>query len=267
MPEGHTIHRLSRDHNQEFAGQKLILSSPQGRFEQEANLLTGKRLNRVEAHGKHLFYFFGGKTKRSQKTVHIHLGLYGKFRRHNNPPPEPRGAVRVRVIGKEKAFDLNGPNRCELLEDDDLVKLQSRLGQDPLRQDAEPELAWERIHKSRAAIGSLLLNQKIIAGIGNVYRADLLFLLKLHPEKPGNQLTRQQFDGLWDLTVQLMNIGVKYNRIITADRLRIDKPPSRLNARERLVCYKKTRCVDCGKRIRKWELGARTMYACEHCQV
>ena len=267
MPEGHTIHRLARDHQRDFAGQKLIVSSPQGRFENEAAQLSGKRLDSVEAHGKHLFYFFGGKTKRSRLMVHIHLGLYGKFRRHRNPPPEPRGAVRVRMIGKDKAFDLNGPNCCEVLSLGRWEQIKSRLGQDPLRADAEPESAWNRISKSRAAIGTLLLNQSIIAGIGNVYRADILFLMKIHPERTGKSLTREEFDRLWKLTVDLMNIGVRYNRIITVDRSRIDKAPSRLHARERLVCYKKDRCVDCGRRIRTWELGARKMYACEKCQL
>lgn len=266
MPEGHTIHRLARDHSKMFAGQKMAVSSPQGRFATEAKQLDGKKLIAAEAHGKHLFYRFA-KSKASSVLVHVHLGLYGKFRVHQCPPPDPRGAVRLRMIGDKQAFDLNGPNCCELLSKTDLQKLLGRLGQDPLRQDAEPENAWNRIHKSRAAIGTLLLNQSIIAGIGNVYRADILFLLGIHPERPGNQIDRDTFNELWDLTVRLLKIGVKYNRIITADRTMVDKPPSRLNATERLVCYKKTACVECGAPIRRWELGSRMMFACETCQV
>ena len=100
MPEGHTIHRLARDHQKFFSGQKLIITSPQGRFESEAKKLSGKRLQSVEAHGKHLFYNFAGRSKSSPTRVHVHLGLYGKFRLHKNPAPEPRGAVRVRMIGE-----------------------------------------------------------------------------------------------------------------------------------------------------------------------
>ncbi|MFK7767194.1 MAG: Fpg/Nei family DNA glycosylase [Mariniblastus sp.] len=264
MPEGHTIHRLARDHSKEFVGQKMIVDSPQGRFSEEADKLNGKKLTAVEAYGKHLFYRFG--TRRSEQLVHIHLGLYGKFRLHKNPAPEPRGAVRVRMIGKNKAFDLNGPTCCEILPKAGEEKLIARLGQDPLRNDADPELVWERFSKSRSALGTLLLNQAIIAGVGNVYRADILFLLGLHPERAGNSITREEFDELWDLTVRLLRIGVKYNRIITADRSIVDKPPSRMNSRERLVCYKKTRCITCGSRIKKWTLGSRNMYACEKCQ-
>ena len=267
MPEGHTIHRVARDHSKWFGGQKLIVCSPQGRFADEAEVLSGRKLVNVTAHGKHLFYNWSGKTN---KTVHIHLGLYGKFRIHKLPPPEPRGAVRVRMIGKAKAFDLNGPTRCEILSKPEMQKLLARLGQDPLKSDADPEKVWERISRSRAAIGTLLLNQSIIAGVGNVYRAEILFLLGIHPERAGNSLNRETFDELWQLTVELLSIGAQYNKIITVNRevvkKTLGKTLSKLKSSERLLCYKKRKCTTCAKKIRKWTVGARTMYACERCQ-
>ena len=164
MPEGHTVHRIARDHTRAFAGQKMIVTSPQGRFEDEAKLLSGRKLISVTAHGKHLFYHWSPKRGAATKTnlVHIHLGLYGKFRLHKNPAPEPQGAVRVRMIGSEKAFDLNGPTRCELLSTADRQKLLDRLGQDPLQKEADPEIVWRRLSRSRAAIGTLLLNLSLI---------------------------------------------------------------------------------------------------------
>ena len=266
MPEGHTIHRIARDHGRWFAGQRLIVMSPQGRFSSEAKLLTGKRLSRVEAHGKHLLYFFGRLRSRSELRMHVHLGLYGKFRLHQNPAPDPRGAVRVRMIGADRSFDLNGPNCCEILDQDGLTSLRSRLGQDPLRDDADPETVWQRISNSRATIGSLLLNQSVIAGVGNIYRAEILFLLGIHPERPGREISREEFEQLWATTTRLLKIGLKYNRIITVDRQDVAKPLSRLRSDERLVCYKKGRCSRCNSRVRKWELGSRSMYACERCQ-
>jgi endonuclease-8 len=268
MPEGHTVHRISADHNKAFAGQKLIVTSPQGRFAEEAKRLTGRKLKAVSAHGKHLFYHWTPKrgAAADSNLVHIHLGLYGKFRVHKNPAPEPRGAVRVRMIGSQKAFDLNGPTRCELLSPSDYKKLLARLGEDPLQKSANPEIVWKRISRSRAALGTLLLNQSVIAGLGNIYRAEILFLLGIHPEQPGSSLDRETFDRLWQLCVDLLAIGMKYNRIITVDPADIGKPPSRLNRNERLLVYKKPRCTRCNAKIRKWTLGARTMYACEKCQ-
>jgi endonuclease-8 len=161
---------MANDQAKAFAGQNLRVSSPQGRFEKEARLLNKKMLVDVEAHGKHLFYrWTNPKAKRPRTTVmHVHLGLYGKFRLHKNPPPEPRGAVRVRLIGEDRAIDLNGPTRCEILDKSQLQILKNRLGQDPLRADADPDIAWEKIQKTRKALGSVLLDQSVIAGIGNI---------------------------------------------------------------------------------------------------
>jgi endonuclease-8 len=261
MPEGHTIHRIARDHREWFVGQPVGLCSPQGRFENESKTLNGLVLNDITAHGKHLFYHF---TKR--KIIHVHLGLYGKFRVHRNPAPEPRGAVRMRMIGHERSFDLNGPTCCELINSKQFRLIGDRLGEDPLSEDACREKLWTRFSRSRSAIGTLLLNQKVIAGVGNVYRAEILFLLGVHPETLANEFSREQFDELWELTVQLLKTGVKYNRIITVDRSMFDRPLSRLNSEERLHVYKRLRCRRCNSKIKMWMLGNRKMYACTKCQ-
>lgn len=261
MPEGHKIHRIARDHHDSFAGQKLIVISPQGRFEEEAKRVCGKQLRAVTAHGKHLFYHWNRNL-----IGHIHLGLYGKFRWHKNPPPEPKGAVRVRMIGKEKSFDLNGPNCCELIDSKQLKELRQRLGEDPLTDDASPEVVWGKMQKSRSAIGSLLLNQSVIAGIGNIYRAEILFLLGIHPLFPANEIDRKTFDQLWALTTKLLQIGVTHNRIITAGFTASGKVPKRLKAAERLNIYKHSDCPNCQSPVKTWMLANRKVYACAQCQ-
>ncbi|TWU56269.1 Fpg/Nei family DNA glycosylase [Rubripirellula reticaptiva] len=261
MPEGHTIHRIARDHRVWFSGQTISLTSPQGRFGAEARTLDGCRLQDVTARGKHLFYHWS-----PQEIVHIHLGLYGKFRIHKNPAPEPRGAVRVRMVGQERSFDLNGPTCCELIDAEKFVAIKNRLGQDPLCKDACPETLWQRMSRSRSAIGTLLLNQSVIAGVGNIYRAEILFLLGIHPETPANQLSREQFDCLWELTGNLLKTGVKYNRIITVDPGLFNKPLSKLKSSERLCVYKQSNCRNCNTKIEDWLLGNRKIFACSKCQ-
>ena len=261
MPEGHTIHRIAQDHRKWFVDQSTGLFSPQGRFDNEARKLDGAILRDVTACGKHLFYHWGPR-----KIVHVHLGLYGKFRIYKNPAPQPRGAVRMRMIGQDRTFDLNGPTCCELIDYQKLHSIKARLGQDPLSSDACPETLWLRMSRSRSAIGTLLLNQSIIAGVGNVYRAEILFLLGIHPETPAKQISRERFDEFWRLTIELLKTGMKYNRIITVDRQTVEKPLSRLNASERLHVYKRPHCRRCGSKIETWMLGNRKMYACTKCQ-
>ncbi|QDU37791.1 Endonuclease 8 1 [Maioricimonas rarisocia] len=261
MPEGHTIHRLAGDHRKHFAGTPLQLRSPQGRFADEAKLLDGQTLLDVEAWGKHLFY----RWERGE-ILHIHLGLYGKFRPHRVPLPEPRGQVRLRAWNDARGFDLNGPNQCELISDAIHADIMGRLGEDPLRPDADPDRLWDRIRRSRAAIGRLLLDQSVVAGVGNVYRAEVLFLHGLHPERQARTLSRVEFDALWETLVRLLKLGVKYNRIITADAADFGKTPSRLTREERLLVYKRAECRRCSSAIEDWKLGARTIYACPTCQ-
>jgi endonuclease-8 len=261
MPEGHTIHRIARDHNRWLSGQRVAVSSPQGRFEAESGQLCGKKIREVSALGKHLFYHWSPRL-----VTHVHLGLYGKFRVHDNPAPQPRGAVRMRLTGPQRTLDLHGPACCEIIEQEQFAKLTSRLGQDPLRPDAKPDMVWEKIARSRAAIGSLLLNQSVIAGIGNIYRAEILFLLGIHPQRTANQLSRTQFDALWELAVELLNTGVKYNRIITVPRQAIGRSPGHPKASERLNVYKRSQCPVCDEPIQSWDLGGRKVFACLKCQ-
>ena len=81
MPEGHALHRLARRQQKQFGGQRVAVSSPQGRFGPEAALLDGLVFQSAEAWGKHLVYRFGASSlpdgDRSCRLVHIHLGIYG----------------------------------------------------------------------------------------------------------------------------------------------------------------------------------------------
>jgi endonuclease VIII len=261
MPEGHTVHRMAQDHFKWLGHNRLTVTSPQGRFEQESSLLSGRVLQSVEARGKHLYYAFG-----ANRTLHVHLGLYGKYRLHESPASEPRGAVRVRFIGKENTLDLHGPNQCELLDKKGVIASQAKVGQDPLRADADPGCVLEKMLKSKRPIGTLLLDQSLIAGIGNIYRAEILFLNSIHPTRLGNSLARDEIESIWSTSVELLRIGVKYNRIITIPRKLAEKPLSRLNAQERLCVYKKDFCFECGSAIESWSLGNRQIYACNTCQ-
>jgi endonuclease-8 len=255
MPEGHTIHRLARDLARDLARQAVEVTSPQGRFG-DAAALTGSCLVASEAVGKHLFLHF------ERAVVHIHLGLFGRFRRFPLPPPEPRGALRLRLVGATHAWDLRGPTRCEIIDDDARAALLARLGADPLAAASDPAPAWARIQKTSRPIGAVLLDQRIFAGLGNVYRAEILFMLRIHPETPARALTKGQFNALWALACELLARGVKERRIVTRPAVK----GRRLRRDEALHVYARRACERCGSAVRRWTVGARAIYACETCQ-
>ena len=275
MPAGHTIHRLARDHTKALVGQRVLVSSPQGRFVDGAERIDGRRLERIDAWGKHLCYWFEPKRKRDEPIgMHIHLGLYGKFRLHRladakgnqRELPEPRGAVRVRVVGQTAAFDLNGPNTCEILTPDSWQTITQRLGEDPLRDDCDPERLWLRVSKSRAAIGAMLLNQSVFAGVGNIFRCDSLHACGIHPEREARSLSRDEFDHLWQTISAMLRIGVRRNRISTTDAALNGEKIGRPTRSEALRVYKKDRCPNCRGPIETWEQAGRSVFACPGCQ-
>lgn len=259
MPEGHTIHRAAIDQRRWLLGHALRISSPQGRFAEGAALLDRRRCLSIEAFGKHLLYGFD-----SALWLHVHLGLFGRFRRHGSPASTPKGAVRVRLEGPVKTLDIHGPNTCELLARDEVQKLRDRIGPDVLRADADPDLAFRRIAKSRIAIGQLLLDQSVIAGIGNIYRTELLWRCRIHPQTPGRSLDRAAFDSLWRDAQTLLAEGVRRNAIITVDQAMAR--PGRGRYRERVNIFRKEQCPHCANTVRKFSLAGRTVYACESCQ-
>ena len=251
MPEGHTIHRLALDHAVDLVGQPLRTSSPQGRFADGATRLDGHAIVDIEPYGKHLFYDWDDGS-----TVHVHLGLYGKFLRFAPPPQETRLQVRLRMVSALAVVDLIAPTRCEILDPGGREAILARLGPDPLRADADPDPAFDRILRSNVPIGRLVLDQAVMAGVGNVYRAELLYAFRLHPETPGKALTRRDLEQMWTWLVANMHRGVEDGAITT-------RPEA--GERGRWV-YKQEACGGCGGEIRRWDMGGRWAYACESCQ-
>lgn len=264
MPEGHTLHRLASLHRRRFAGKPVAVSSPQGRFTTCAEIVDGRVLRRTEAHGKHLFHHYGPDL-----VVHVHLGLYGKFSDDRLPLEQARGLVRMRMVGTTHYADLRGPTTCELISDAEAEAVHRRLGADPLRADADPDRAWARISRSRAPLATLLMDQSVIAGVGNVYRAEALFRHGLDPQLPGKALIRGQWDALWADLVGMLRDGVRRGRIAT---LRPEHD-SRSRAAEqrsarRVYAYRRTGepCLVCGTPIAHASHLARNLFWCPTCQ-
>jgi endonuclease-8 len=256
MPEGHTIHRLAQDHRSLFAGRPVSVSSPQGRFAAEAARLDERVLEGVEAYGKHLFYDFG-----EGDLVHVHLGLFGGFTRHDPPPPAPRDTVRMRLSSLEATVDLIGATECALIDPSVRDAVVARLGPDPLRRDARPERAFAKLQRRRTPVGAALMDQSVVAGVGNVYRAEVLNVHGIHPLVPSNEVTRAQFDSMWATLVGWLRHGVKDRVIITVDPKALGRRRSSIRKGEALWVYKQDRCRRCGTEVRRWDLSGRWAYA------
>ena len=267
MPEGHTVHRLARQLRSTLGGAQVRASSPQGRFADGATLIDGSTFLDARAWGKYLFCELGNTDGTGGGDIlHVHLGLIGKFRRRPSPPPDPVGAVRLRLEGDEATWDLSGPTRCALITPDERAGIESRLGADPLRTGADTASVPERLGRTSRPIAATLLDQTIIAGIGNVYRAEILFVCGIHPATPSSALTDEQIEAIWATTVELLGIGERSGKIVTTDPAEIGIARNRMCATDRVHVYHRDRCRRCGSEIRTVELGGRPIWYCPTCQ-
>lgn len=273
MPEGHTLRRLADEVNAAYAGTRPRVSSPQGRFGAEAAALDGHLLVGATSAGKHLFIEFDG-----DRFVHIHLGLIGglSFATYDEVPA-PLGAVRLRLIAPDGAgrlvvADLRGAMTCALVGAARREQVLASLGPDPLDPDADPDRAWARIRASDRPIAELLLDQGVLAGVGNVYRAEVCFRHRIHPLRPGRTLRRSQWQAIWDDLVGLMAEGVESGRIDTVAPEHtpeaMGRPPRVDDHGGEVYVYRRTGqpCLICGRAVRTEAHKGRNLFWCTRCQ-
>lgn len=271
MPEGHTLHRIARDLHAAFAGQVVEVSSPQGRFASGAGLLDDHQLVEARAHGKHLFVEFAG-----DRVLHVHLGLIGTFTidaaAYVGEMPVV-GQVRCRIATEGHVADLRGPMRCAVITPEEEAAVHAKLGPDPLR-DTDGGPAWERIRRSRKSVAALLMEQDVLAGVGNVYRCEVLHRHRINPATPGERLKRASWDLIWTDLRRLLPLGVATSRIVTVTE-EIEEVEAalakgkdvHLDERTSYV-YKRTgeECRRCGSTVRARDVAGRTLYWCGNCQ-
>ncbi|MEZ5086978.1 MAG: zinc finger domain-containing protein [Tessaracoccus sp.] len=268
MPEGHVLHRLAREFTAAFGGQVVAVSSPQGRFAVEAERLDGSAFVGAEAIGKHLFLSFDVPEP---SLVHIHLGLIGRF--DLMPLADPIGVVRLRIANDEQAADLRGPQWCRAVTHEYRDAVLAKSGPDPLRADAEADRGYARLHKSGKTVAALLMDQRIAAGVGNIYRAEVLFRHGIDPTTPGKQIDKATWQVMWDDLVELMEVGVQVGQIHTVRREHspeVQRRPPRVDAHGgEVYVYRRAGqpCLVCGTEVAMGTLEGRNLYWCPRCQV
>lgn len=313
MPEGHSLHRLARQFDDVFGGQVVSVSSPQGRFSVDAQLIDGMVLEHAFAKGKQLFCQFS-----NDQYLRVHLGLYGAFTFGGDSqfqgassigaprkvgerevargsssgeytgPPAPVGAVRARIVSEHGWADLRGPTACEVLSVDRVQLQLKKLGPDPLigaavrfqankgresAEDAERQVlaAYEEFRanllKTKSPIGIALMNQQVISGVGNIYRAEALFRNRISPDLPSNELSTRRAKKLWFDIVDIMEDGVRDGKIITTHPEDRD-PGGLLWPDNAYYVYQRQGmgCRKCTGTVALAEVAARKLYWCPRCQ-
>eukprot|EP00887_Chlorella_sp_A99_P001686 scaffold8.g1686.t1 len=259
MVEGHQCHRLAHAHRSQLQGRAFEATSPNGRFAAGAAAIDGRTLARIEVHGKNLFYHFcaAGDPQQSPVVLHFHFGMSGKFSTHALPGPEPTPTTRLRLVDREAGLVAHLSAMTVQLGDLAFYHTKAaQLGQDPLREDADPEAVWAAVSCSKRAIG-----------------AEILFKAGVHPEQPGNTLSRDAFDRVWRHSVLLLQArlgldpgscagdaagrGLKRG-FETGSILTVDPEEAAVLGKPwmRRYIYNQERCGRCGSGIHTWDMAA-----------
>ena len=110
----------------------------------------------------------------------------------------------------------------------------------------------------------------MLAGVGNVFRAEALFVNGIHPSRPCTGVSRPEFDALWATIVAMLRQGVRDQRIITVARDELASfgvSRAKLPSKHAVYVYKKQSCLRCGSEIARWDMAGRWAYACPVCQT
>ncbi len=273
MPEGHVIHRLTARLLADFGGYSLEVLSPQGRFADSAELLSGLQITGSSSWGKHIFIKFGEEPDELARWLHVHLGLYGKWRFYPldvfGNPPAPKGEIRLRLVGREEVADLSGPTRCAVVSYDEVLDVLKRLGPDPLVNHPADRAEFIRLVRARKrAIGELVMDQSVVAGPGNIYRAECLFRVGISPFRKGSNISEKRLGLLWDdLRAGLLD-GLETGLISTMleEDLRAEDPED-VEAQRFYVYHRTGRpCLRCGSMVAEQLMQNRRLFWCPGCQ-
>lgn len=263
MPEGDTIHRIARVLGKELPGRILdrVVLHDRG----ELREMAGRRVENVRAMGKHLLVDVEGGW-----SLRVHLGMNGRWRRLDARERRPRTPTLLLLAGGV-AYVCERAYRAETVRTSALgthPKL-ARLGPDLL---AEPAPVAEAVRRARMPanagreVGDVIMDQRVAAGVGNVYKSEVLFECGIDPRARVGALTEPQITAMYETAARLLRMNLLTRRRLTVPVRRRGTSSSR-----RFWVYGRAgrRCLECGTRIERFLQGdmGRSTYWCPGCQA
>ncbi|MEM6292009.1 MAG: DNA-formamidopyrimidine glycosylase family protein [Myxococcota bacterium] len=265
MPEGDSIFKVAARLRPHLVGKPL--SRLELREHGPIPSMTGKQVERIEAHGKHMFVYV-----QPRRVLHVHLGMKGRWRAF------PGGAGRTFPRSTAVAILGVGPDafvcfkaafaRLVRVEDPRLRRVLEQLGPDILADDFDLQRAIRRsMARPEFTVAEVITDQRVVAGIGNVYKSEVLFLCGIHPHTPSSAITPEEWQAIYICAAELMRANTIPGWRSSTARHKAARHPEGV---ERYWVYRRRAapCLRCKTPIERSELGdlARSTYWCPSCQ-
>jgi len=230
-----------------------------------ATRLEGERILTLGRRGKYLLIRF-----ESGKTLVIHLRMTGSLR-HRRAGGEPLPYERARLTlddGCELVYrDVRRFGTWRLLDADELESyLDARVGPEPLEPDFSPELLRGRLAGRRTALKAALLDQRTLAGLGNIYVDEALWAARLHPATAAGSLSREATVRLHGAIREALALGIARQGATLRDYALPDGEAGSMQNEFRVYGREGERCERCGAAISKTRVAGRGTWFCPRCQ-
>jgi formamidopyrimidine-DNA glycosylase len=220
---------------------------------------TPRTVIKVGRKGKYIVIYTSGAT------IVVHLRMTGKLIHNCNTGV----ANHVRAImhlndGSEILFDdVRTFGKIYILNDNDLKVIEDKLGPEPFSCDFSPEYLQEKLKSLTSSIKTVLLNQKIVAGLGNIYVNEILYMSGISPLRKANTLNTKEIEQIIKCTRKILRKAIECNGTTISDFRRVDDKSGTFQ--NFLSVYGKKTCLK-GHDIRRLKTCGRSTYYCPKCQ-
>ena len=243
--------RLTRPHDPRFVEAELV----------------GERVAALDRRGKYLIFRF-----ESGRGLLVHLRMTGSFRHAagNGLQDDPHRRAVVRLDdGSDVAYrDVRRFGTWLVVEPDELEPyLDARLGREPLGASFTTKRFAERLEGRRAPIKAALLDQRTLAGMGNIYVDEALWRARIHPLRPAGELDARQIRRLHRATRQALEAGLARQGATLRDYATPDGTAGAMQHEFKVYGRTGEPCDRCGTPIEKTRAGGRGTWYCPHCQT
>jgi formamidopyrimidine-DNA glycosylase len=231
-----------------------------------AGALTGASIERVDRRGKYLLLRLA-----SGETLAVHLRMTGNMLRRgagDEPPRFVRAELELDDGSLVAYTDIRRFGTWDLLQDVAVADefIDARLGPEPFSDAFTPAFLYAALHRRHAPVKAVLLDQRVVAGLGNIYADESLWAAKIHPELPASRLRRPDVTRLHAAIRAALTAGIEAQGASIRDYRMPDGGHG--SAQERFAVYGRTGepCPRCGTPIRRLVVGQRGTHICPHCQ-
>ena len=267
LPEVETVRRGITPHIEGESIESVVIRHPTLRWpipSELQQLLPGKIVRRIERRAKYLLLHV------DTGTLILHLGMSGTLRVLAANTPAVKHDHFDLVMNNGQLLRLNDPRRFgAVLWSEHPVEqhpLINALGPEPLDQQFSGDYLFERSRKRNVAIKQLIMDNKIVVGVGNIYASESLFLSGIDPQRKAGSISKARYQRLVESIKQVLADAIKQGGTTLKDFTQSDGRPGYFAQQLRVYGRTGESCTQCSSTIKQITQGQRTTFFCPRCQ-